>query len=419
MSKQNKQILKSKQPQKKENPKEWKPAISGKDEERYMNFSQTLRLPKCVTNFLKEFPQTGKNLSKNAQFVDNFFNSGMQKDVLWIRKKDITHPATSHLQLKQQENLKGSFPKSVLEDNLNLGFIIFLKNKSVKISTQRRKVARRKAKALKKKAKLGFKSKRLYRIKTHLHLKQHDARYKLPKYCLPFVSRFNHLQAESSLNWADFLSLHHKWKQYASRHLELAQSKPYFSSEVSGYYINHCICQLDLHGCFVKIIEAKAKRSLQNFQGIILQVSKNRIVFISQSPIPNRLIHLPLVGTEFSFTIKERLFCIHGTHYRNNVVLTIAVYIINPKKFVFILNKAIDIKKKDKEKKRIMEPKQYKKLITNEKYATHRQQKKKGIYFFFAVFPLQTTDTILKHQKKRQHIQRSIFSAFAGENIEK
>merc|ERR1712087_635362 len=100
---------------------------------------------------------------------------------------------------------------------------------------------------------------------------------------------------KDSLTVQKVYPLHEMWCQYAQKVIG--------SNDKSRMEFNQSVSTLDLHGCLVKIIRSKARRSFVGHEGIVVLVSKNRFGIVTTVPAANKLIIVPFDGTVLTFEV--------------------------------------------------------------------------------------------------------------------
>lgn len=263
------------------------------------------RLPKSVVNcIVKATPSLhsnrGASMSKNSSFIDNFFNSQSKQEWFRIgrRQNSWISPAMQHVKMvdndsnqsnKNQNNFS-SANDSILTRKIDSDMF------GIKMFSRHR--YQNKSKKIK------------WRIKNR---KKHN---QFIQDCVKKESK--------TLTINQLLPLNKLWNKYAKDVMIAAKcsskdEKRRKLMKVDKKAFNQEISKLDLHGCLIKIIQCKSRRFYVEYEGIVVFVSKNRMMIVTTLPQKNKLINVPFQGTTFTFELCERLVTIYGDHYRRNI----------------------------------------------------------------------------------------------------
>merc|ERR1712087_643326 len=113
------------------------------------------------------------------------------------------------------------------------------------------------------------------------------------------------VKEQSTLSVRRVLPMHRMWCKYATEALRQCRQ------------FNATVSKLDLHGCLVRITKCKSRQCYVDYEGIVVLVSKHRMGIVTTLPQRNRdkLVCIPLKGTQFTFKASERLVTIYGDKY--------------------------------------------------------------------------------------------------------
>merc|ERR1712087_1042719 len=116
---------------------------------------------------------------------------------------------------------------------------------------------------------------------------------------------------KESLTVQKVYPLHEMWCEYAQKVIGSNGARP--------KALNQRVSTMDLHGCLVKIIRSKARRSFVGHEGIVVLVSKNRFGIVTTVPEANKLIIVPFDGTVFTFEVAGRIVTVYGELFKQTV----------------------------------------------------------------------------------------------------
>lgn len=259
------------------------------------------RLPKSVVNcIVKATPSLrsnkGASILKNSAFIDNFFNSKSRQEWFHIgrRQKSWMSPAMQHVKMVNDNDTSKEANKNQQNESSAKSSILS-----------------------------GIIDSDVFGIKVFSRLRYQN-KYKKFKWKLKNRKKHNQFikdcikKENKTLNIDKVLPLHKLWNKYANRVMSKVNDKGYRRfTKVNKNVFNEQISKLDLHGCLIKIIQCKSRRFYSDYEGIVVFVSKNRIMIVTTLPQKNKLINVPFKGTAFTFELCHRLITIYGDRYHN------------------------------------------------------------------------------------------------------
>eukprot|EP01084_Bolivina_argentea_P306648 529917_1 len=260
------------------------------------NIQVSQRLPKSVVNFIiKATPSLqstrAASATKNSLFIDNFFNSRSRQETFRICNNQHTWANHGLQHVRMEKSMDNELNKSILNkttiDSDLFGLTIF-RNKRYNNKTK------------------SFK----WKLKNN---KKHN---KFIKDCI--------IKEKQILTIRKVMPLYKLWNKYANDVMitngcSVNNETKRQLMKIDSYLFNDIVSKLDLHGCLIKIIKCKSRKYYENCEGIVVFISKNRMCVVTSLPEKNKLICVPLTGTEFTFELCQRAVTVYGHHYKQFV----------------------------------------------------------------------------------------------------